>query len=446
MIAGCSSNWNQFLHIGVGEFLISLGLCTLSYVCLALCVAEMAGIIAFSGGSFGYVRCTISPLIGFFCGICDLLQTVFYTAMFVQVVATSLAIAADEHHHKDYLPAWYLAVYGLIIVLALPGGRWFWNVTALFTAFTILLLLMFCLMNTGRLDFAKFATRTVSAFAGSTNDFFATLQVPMFYFVGLELITLYGDEAKDPQKNIPWSLLVSLAITIVVGWWVTLTVVSLHPGVGPEMMSKEVVFPMHFSFEDVFHLTNAASNLLMAPITFSSAVGFMFAAGRQMYSMSKSGLLPACLSKTFGDRKVPIAALVTVALVGMSVQTLLWKVAPSSEDLFDLCMGSACMVYLCLFFCFILFRVRYGSMDRTFVNPLGVPSALYGLVYFNLVMFGQHFGQMDFYAFSVWVAIIAVSMVYYFKVAESRQFFSKDEQQKFMKAYILNGDSFGVIF
>ena len=79
-------------------------------------------------------------------------------------------------------------------------------------------------------------------------------------------------------------------------------------------------------------------------------------------------------------------------------------------------------------------------MDRTFVNPLGIPSAIFAMLYFSVVMLGQLFGQMDFYAFAVWCVLVILAMVYYFKVAEARQFFSKDEQQKFMKAYILNGE------
>ena len=216
IIAGCTSGWNQSLHIGIGEYLVSLGLCTLGYLCLALCVAEMAGIIAFSGGSFGYVRCTLSPMIGYLCGVCDLLQTVFYTATFVQVVSVALAIATDEHHFADYLPAWYLAVYGVLVLLALPGGRWFWHSAALFTAFSLAALLMYCLMNLDRVDFAKFSTRGVPAFAGSTRDFFATLQVPMIYYVGVDLITLFGEEAQEPQRNIPWAIVLSLGVTVVI--------------------------------------------------------------------------------------------------------------------------------------------------------------------------------------------------------------------------------------
>ncbi len=61
IVAGVVTGWAPALYIGYGEYLINLALCSLAYICLALCIGEMAGIIAFSGGSYGYCRCTLSP-------------------------------------------------------------------------------------------------------------------------------------------------------------------------------------------------------------------------------------------------------------------------------------------------------------------------------------------------------------------------------------------------
>jgi ethanolamine permease len=155
--------------------------------------------------------------------------------------------------------------------------------------------------------------------------------------------------------------------------------------------------------------------------------------------MSKSGLLPACLAGTYGDRKTPVVAMMTTAAIGICVLLPLWGFNPGADDLYELCMIGACCVYIAMFWCFIVFKVRYDGMDRTFTNPLGIASAVYGICYFLLVLFTLLFAQLDFNALCAFVPYIVLSVVYYFKVVESRQFFSKDEQQKFMKAYILNG-------
>ena len=400
----------------------------------------MAGIIAFSGGSFGYARCTLSPFIGYLVGMCDLLQSVFYSAVFVDVVAKAFAMASDNQHYLDNLPLWWLTVYGVIILIALPGGKPFWTIMAFFTSLTIVCLLFYCFQNAGRTSFPKFATKEVSPFEGTTHQFFDTLIAPVICYVGVDLITLFGEEVKQPQRTIPWAMLASLLITILFAWWVTLTVVSLHPGVSDEMMDDKIIFPMHFAFEDLYNLSDAVGNLLMAPLVFSSALGFLYASGRQMYSMSKSGLLPAILSKTFGDRHVPIAAMLTSTGLGFLALILRWGMNNhNADDIFELSMVGACFVYLSMFWCFILFRLRYGSMERGFVNPLGLLSAAYGVIYFSAVLMSLLFVQLDFNSLAAFIPYLVVATIYYYKVAESRQFFSREEQEKFMKAYILNG-------
>ena len=89
--------------------MISLALCSVGYICLALCVAEMAGAVAFSGGSFGYARCTISPFVGYLVGVYDLLQSGICTALFVDVIAKAFNIALDGT--DEFLPLWWLAIY-----------------------------------------------------------------------------------------------------------------------------------------------------------------------------------------------------------------------------------------------------------------------------------------------------------------------------------------------
>ena len=442
ILAGVVFGWNKYMAIGVGEYLISLGLCTLGYVCLALCVAEMAGIIAFSGGSFGYARCTLSPFIGYLVGMCDLLQCVFYTATVVYIISDALSISVSgEDHFLDYLPLWWFAIYAVMILIALPGGRMLWNSIIAFVVLTIIMMLLYVLGCAPLTNFRHYATEQgIGAFAGTTHDFMNNLIVPTACYIGVDLVTVFGDEVKRPEYNIPYAMLAALFVTIIFAWWVTLTVVSIDPGVSLELMGHKILFPMHFGFEQIFNTTDAMANFLMAPTMFSSAIGFMFASSRQMYSMSKSGLLPSCLSITFGDRKTPVTAMITSAVLGIIVLLPVWGFEPQADDLYELCIVGACFVYISMFWCYIVFTLHYSSMDRTFRNPLGIASAIYGIIYFLLVLATLLFAQLDFNALCAFVPYMILAIVYYYRVAESRQFFSKEEQKKFMKAYILNAN------
>lgn len=438
-MAGVVTGWNSSLHIGYGEYLINFALCSVAYICLSLCIAEMAGIIAFSGGSYGYCRCTLSPFIGYLVGMCDLLQSVLYTASFVHVVAVSFAISVSgEEESWSYLPLWWVAVYASLILFALPGGRFFWNSVIAFTVLSMLMMLLYCLGLASKIE-SKYFTLEVNAFAGSPVDFLNNLIVPTVCYVGVDLITLFGDEAKEPQKDIPIAMIAAILITIGFAWWVTVTCMGVFPGVSDELINGESLFPMHYGFEHMFDISTGIANLLMAPTVYSSAMGFMFAAGRQMSSMSRSGLLPSCLSITYGPNKVPIAALITTAVLGIIAMLPVWGFDPAADDLYELSMIGACCVYIAMFWCYLVFKIRYESMERTFVNPLGIASAVYGIIFYAMVLCTVFFGQLDFNALVAFIPYIGLSIVYYYRVVESRQFFSKDEQAKFMKAYILNG-------
>jgi L-asparagine transporter-like permease len=323
--------------------------------------------------------------------------------------------------------------------MLLPGGKLFWNIMIFVGCLTVVSMFFYCVPNFPRLNFPEYATEMIPPFAGNAHMFISQLTGPTACFMGIDILAVFGREAHDPTKNMPWGMFWTFVVTVVFAWWVTLTVVSSSPGVGPILVDKNLLFPMHMSFEDIYGITNGAANLLMVPMVFSTALAFLHAAGCQMQSMSKSGLLPAYLSKTHGANHVPVYGILTAALLGYIARVLRWHFAPHGHTLYSLSMVGACCVYISLFWCYLVFKVRYGAMDRRFTNPFGVWSAIYGICYFAIILLSILFVQMNYQAVLGFAPYIVLSIIYYYKVVEARQFFSKEEQATFMKAYVLNG-------
>ncbi len=458
VVSGCVSGWHDALDIGIGEYLISFGLCTLGYLSLCLCLAEMSSIISFSGGSFGYVRCTLSPFIGYLVGLCDCLQSVLFSAYSVYMISRSLSIATTGVPDSYYHPLWWLAIYITLISMSLPGGKCFWNTMTVFTALTIIMLLIYCLGNASKTDFNYWAMDNhrddtaqmtgYGAFDGSTFQFFHHMLAPTVCFVGVDLITLYSDEVIQPEQTIPRGMCVGFILCVFFAWWVTLTIVSINPGVSKLMIfDGDLVFPMHYGFGHIFSSTYEIENLLMTPTLFSAVMGFMFAAGRQMSAMSKSGLLPHFLSRTYegNDHKVPLVAMLVTAGIGYVAMLCQWGFAPDEDDIFEMAMVGAIIVYIFMFWTFLVFRTKYSSMERHFRNPLGIISAIYGILYFSCVLVTLFFVQLQFHQLIAFIPFIILGVIYYYLVVDKRQFFSKEEQQRFMKAYILNGKSYLIL-
>lgn len=81
---------------------------------------------------------------------------------------------------------------------------------------------------------------------------------------------------------------------------------------------------------------------------------------------------------------------------------------------------------------------RYSNMERAFHSPLGRVGAYLGMGIWALVfacMVVYNYIALGFFAL-----FMAGGVTYYFLVAQKREFFSQEEQDKFMKAYILNGE------
>eukprot|EP00981_Chlorochromonas_danica_P000061 scaffold27_cov182-Ochromonas_danica.AAC.4 len=61
IVGGQFMGWNKALTMGLWECMIGLAIVSIGYFCLTFCLAEMASILPFAGGSFGYVRCSLGP-------------------------------------------------------------------------------------------------------------------------------------------------------------------------------------------------------------------------------------------------------------------------------------------------------------------------------------------------------------------------------------------------
>ena len=107
------------------------------------------------------------------------------------------------------------------------------------------------------------------------------------------------------------------------GMWTLLAtaflVLVLNPGViGAEEISDSGE-PILDGFRAIFPNSDIAALLSLFALAglVASFQGIMFAAGRNMYSLSRAGYYPRVLSLT-GKRKVPYVALIASAVIGVA--------------------------------------------------------------------------------------------------------------------------------
>ena len=234
-------------------------------------------------------------------------------------------------------------------------------------------------------------------------------------------------------KTFMWVLLTIFALNV---WMIFSTAIVYEGGVWSELVLH--VLPLSYAFHETLGMSyKAAAALVLAP-NFAAALGFLYAAMHLTQAMSLSGLLPPFFQRTVTDARVPMRSLVANCVGQYAITVIGWAASPA-PPFFALCVIAACVVYVGVFAAYLTFHHKYASMERQFRSPFGVAGAWVGIAIFGVTFWVVAIETIDSYVVYVFVAVMVAAGLYYAYVVEARQFFSPEEQRRFMKAYILNG-------
>ena len=113
----------------------------------------------------------------------------------------------------------------------------------------------------------------------------------------------------------------------------------------------------------------------------------IFAFGRQIFSLSRAGYFPQFLSKTHGKRKTPDVALITGAIVGLGVMTVVYFIFGADQAgstiggvLLNMAVFGAMISYAMQGLSFIMLRSKYPNIERPYRSPFGNVGALLTIV------------------------------------------------------------------
>lgn len=95
---------------------------------------------------------------------------------------------------------------------------------------------------------------------------------------------------------------------------------------------------------------------------------------------------------------------------------------------------------MCTFLNFIIFRVKYNTLKRSFVNPFGIYGAVYGMMVFSIVFVSaaalQDDDQFALYFLLAWTTLVSVIYVLLYR---RRQIYSAEESAILFLAYVMKG-------
>lgn len=155
-------------------------------------------------------------------------------------------------------------------------------------------------------------------------------------FMGFEATTIYGEEARDPERTIPRATY--LAVVLIGGFYVfSLWCLVVGSGAGGLLAHlKAMPDPTRFLFEladqYVGRWLSAIMSILFVTSVFAGLLAFHNAAARYFYVLGRDGLLPRRLGRTHSRHSSPhvgslvqsaIAAVVVVVYAALGANPLL---------------------------------------------------------------------------------------------------------------------------
>ena len=283
---------------------LAAGLCVLP---AALSTSELATAMPTSGGNYFYLDRTFGPLVGTVSGIglwCALLlKSAFALVGFGMYLAVIVDLPAEEDLPLDPTKLVALALLVGIVALNVLGVRKVSKVLAAVVAVSIVGLI--CLVAAGPIGFD--AARLDASFPQGILGFLAATGFIFVSYDGVTKVAAIAEEIKNPRRNLPLGILISLGIVALLYGSVVLILV----GNVPAQDLQGDLHPIYLLAKGLGGPAVGIAAALLAVLTMTSmANAGLLAASRFPFAMSRDNLLPAFLSVVHGRFLTPVRSIV----------------------------------------------------------------------------------------------------------------------------------------
>jgi amino acid transporter len=371
-------------------------------------IAEIATALPRSGGTYYFLDRSLGPLIGTIGGLGTYLSLVFKTAFAILGIGAYAAIFWN-------VPVKAVAVAATMVFMGinLVGAK---NTSWLQNFFIIFLLVVLGGFIFEGLYTVFFTDRVESPFENDhftpffTHGVEGIIRTAGFVFVsylGLTKVASVAEEIKDPERNIPMGMLLSLVVTSIVYFLGVFVMVAL---IEPEKFASELA-PAATAAEKLFKwLPGETGTYLMvgaAMAAFASTGNAgLLSSSRYPFAMGRDKLFPPKFS-TVGKSGTPfLSILLTTGIVLLLILTL------SEEGIAKIASAFQLFIFMLINFSVIVFRKsNIESYDPGYKSPFYPWMQIAGI--FISVMLIVYMGWMAV-LFTLLITIASVLWYYYY--------------------------------
>ena len=290
----------------------------LAFLVAALCIlpavlskSELGTAMPKSGGTYVYIERAFGPLFGTIAGIGLWLSLLLKSAF--SLVGLSAYLYVVVNIDEAYTKAIALLALLLIFLLNVFGLKKVEKTQLFIVSVSITSLIVIIVLG-----FNSFDTRlTEPVFSDGTDGFIAGVAFLYISYAGVTKIAAIAGEIKNPAKNLPLTMIISLFLITTIYCMVALALVG---NVEASILATDIK-PIHTLFQtiggDTFGLIAGVVGVLTLMSMANSGV---LASSRFPFAMSKDGLLPGYLAGINPKFMTPASAILTTStLIALAI-------------------------------------------------------------------------------------------------------------------------------
>ncbi|MFE1909300.1 amino acid permease [Streptomyces gardneri] len=377
----------------------------------ALSYAELAGAIPVAGSSYSYAYATMGELVAWVCGWCLVLEYgVSVAAVAVGwgeyvnelldgtigvTIPDALSSAPGEGGIIN-LPA--LIVVLLAMVFLLGGAKESARANTIMVVVKIAALVLFCTIG-----FMGFKSGNYSDFMPLGMAGVSAAGASLFFsYIGFDAASTAGEEAKNPQRDLPRAIMLSLIIVTTLYVLVAAVAVGAWNWKDFEGSKASLAAIMNDVSGQTFWGTLLAAG---AVISIASVVlTVLYGQTRVLFAMSRDGLVPKVFGKVSTKTGTP-----RVNTVIVSIFCGVLAAAIPLGELVDATSIGTLFAFALVNIAVVILRKTRPDMNRTFRVPLGwlFPVLGFGFCVYNMFSLGAS----TWTVFGCWMA---AGLVFYF--------------------------------
>lgn len=295
----------------VGNYsLLAFFVCAVVIGLIALCFAEVGSRFSGTGGPYLYARESFGPTTAFLVGWLMWLTRLAGFATLVQVFIAYLGYfwpAAESGLPRAAI------IIGLVLILTainLIGVKQSARTSDVFTVSKLIPLLIFVCIGLFFISPSRFSFLTTPSIGSFTSAVF----VLVYVFSGFEAVLVNSGELRDPQRIIPFALIVALTAAVVL--FLLIQVVCI--GVLPNLANSER--PLADASQIFLGSMGPAIISLGALISiFGTLNVIMLACTRLPFAMATHGQLPEPLARVHKRFRTPHVSILVCACLALAI-------------------------------------------------------------------------------------------------------------------------------